>query len=393
MRAVADPLYLAVRYLRASPWRSLVLILGTTVALFLPVFTWLAAQTLETALLARAEASPVLIGAKGNEFDLTMASLYFRGEVAETLPYGERGRLADREGCTAVPLHVRHRAGGAPIVGTSPAYYRARGLTPAEGRLPALLGEVVAGAEVARKAALSPGERVRSDMSNLYNLAGAYPLLLDVVGILEPTGGPDDDAFFADVKTAWALDGLFHGHGEVTAENALDDPDRETGEDDHLEASAAIFLFAEINDRNRGGFHFHGELDDAPLTSVLVLPADPKAHDLLLGDYALSERYRAVRPVEVVETILDIVLRLKDALTAYFALVAASTAAFFALVLALSLRLRRQEIRLMVRMGASRFVLAAVVGAEILLVLGTSIVLTALFTWGGLAALGAVLRT
>ena len=62
--------YLALRYLAAAPGRTLVLILGTAVALFLPAFTSVASGELRGALMSRAESSPVLVGRVGNPFDL-----------------------------------------------------------------------------------------------------------------------------------------------------------------------------------------------------------------------------------------------------------------------------------------------------------------------------------
>jgi putative ABC transport system permease protein len=377
-----DALFLALRYLRSAPGRTAVLIAGTTVAILLPLFTYRAAALLESTLLVRAERSPILIGAKGNEFDLTLSSLYFRGQVREPIKAGELARLRRRAYGLAVPLYVAHSAGRSPVVGTGIEYFEARGLRVVSGRLPALIGEVVAGAEVARRLRLTIGDEVRSDLRNLYNLAGGYPLLLEVVGLLGSTGGPDDEAFFADVKTAWALDGLFHGHQEVTREQALN-PEAPEGES--LEATAALFLFQEISDSNRTSFHMHGDAGEAPLTSILVLPRDRKSHDLLLGDYALEETLQAVRPVEVVRTVLGIVLRAREGLDAFFLIVALSTAAFFVLVVSLTLRLRAREIALMRRIGSSRGAVATIVGAEIALVVAAAMVLAGTLTWALLA--------
>jgi hypothetical protein len=323
-----------------------------------------------------------VIGAKGNEFDLTLSSLYFRGQVREPIKAGELDRLRQRGYGLAVPLYVAHSAGRSPVVGTGIESFDARGLRVASGRLPALIGEVVAGAEVARRLRLTIGDEVRSDLRNLYNLAGGYPLLLDVVGTLAPSGGPDDEAFFADVKTAWALDGLFHGHQEVTRDQAIN-PDAPEGES--LEATAALFLFQEIDDSNRSSFHMHGGAAEAPLTSILVLPKDRRSHDLLLGDYALEETLQAVEPVDVVRTVLGIVLRAREGLDAFFLIVAVSTAAFFALVVSLSLRLRAREIALMRRIGSSRGAVATLVGAEIALVVAAAVVLAGAATWALLA--------
>jgi hypothetical protein len=302
-----------------------------------------------------------------------------------------------------VPLYVVHTAARAPVVGTGLEYFEARGLRTAEGRLPALLGEVVAGSEIAKAMRLSVGGTVRSDLRNLYNIAGGYPLMLRVVGILAPNGGPDDEAFFADVKTAWALDGLFHGHAEVTREQSVEEqtgtpaaaenasarvaaaPTAAAPAGEHIEATTALFIFQEIDDTNRDSFHMHGEPGAAPLTAILVLPKDRKSHDLLLGDYALEESVQAVQPIDVVRTVLGIVLRAREGLNAFFAVVAVSTAAFFILVISLSLRLRAREIALMRRIGSSRGAVTAIVGAEVALVVVAALALSGALTWALLA--------
>lgn len=381
IRAVYHSLVLAERYLRAYPLRSVVLVLGITVALSLPVFTWLSADLAESHMYARARSSPVLIGYKGNEFDLTMSSLYFRGAVRDPLPYQARLDLREQDYGRAVPLYVRYTVGGSPLVGTELGYFEARGLGLAEGRLPAVLGDAVAGASVAQEFHLSVGDKVRSDSVNLYNLAGTYPVMLEIVGILEPTGSPDDVAFFADLKTVWTIDGLIHGHAAVTRADALNAADASA---ENLKATAAVFVFQEITPSNRGTFHMHGDPGEAPLTSVLVWPRDDRARDELLGDYALEERVQAVRPVEVIDTVFGIVLRLRDLLAAYFGVVAAATMGFVAMIISLSLRLRAEEIRLMRRMGSARWSIALLVGAELVLVLFAAVILTAAVAGVGL---------
>ena len=140
---IRHALYLALRYLASSPGRSSVLVLGSAVALFLPIFTGLAAERIEDSLLARAESSPVLLGAKGDEFDLTMTALYFRGQVRETVPFASAEPVKEAGYGLAVPLYVQHSIGGSPLVGTTLDYYAARDLEFWDGRKPALLGEVV----------------------------------------------------------------------------------------------------------------------------------------------------------------------------------------------------------------------------------------------------------
>lgn len=375
--------YLALRYLASSPGRTAVLVLGLAVAWFLPAFTVQVGHLAEARLLQRATDTPVVLGHVGNEFDLVMSSLYFRGDVSDPLPFGAVAEAA-RDGL-AVPMHLGFTAGGAPVVGTSLDYYAARRLTLSQGRLPAVLGEVVVGAEVAQAAHLAPGDDLRSDQKNLYNLAGAYPLLLRVVGVLETTGGPDDLAVFADIKTTWVLAGLLHGHEAVTAGNAAG------GDDDNLEASLALFLFTEITPETLPSFHLHGGAEDWPVSSVLVWPRDAKAHDQLLGDAAVHPTRQAVRPVTVVRTILGIVMRVQELLATWVVLVGLSTAAFVGLVVSLSLRLRSSEMQLLKRIGAGRATIAAMLGVEAGLVIALSLGLAACLTWGATAWLVASL--
>ena len=93
-----------------------------------------------------------------------------------------------------------------------------------------------------------------------------------------------------------------------------------------------------------------------------------------------------MRPREVVATILEILLGLQKAMGGYFLAVAVSTLSFFALSLNLSLRLRREELRLMERIGGSRRVILLMVAAEVAAIAATSLllagVLTASAIWG-----------
>ncbi len=379
-----DAGYLALRYLAAAPGRTAVLVVGIAVALFLPLFTVLGTERLEAELLGRAERTPVIIGAPGNEFDLTLSALYFSSHIQHTIPYAARHDAAAYG--SAVPLHVASTVSGSPLVATDLDYLRLRGLSVAMGRTPALLGEVVAGAAVAEAFQLSPGDTVRSDLTNLYNLAGAYPALLTVTGTLAPSGTPDDAAFFADIKTGWLLEGRLHGHAAVTAETALD-PEAEG----NLEATAALLLFSELTADNRAQFHYHGDIETLPISAVLVFPESVRRHDQLLGDYALRDDLQAVQPAAVIHRILGVILRLRAALSLYMAVVALSTATFLGLVVSLSLRLRRDELVLMERIGCSRGTIPAMIAAELLLVLLGAVLLAGVLTvaalWGLQAAL------
>lgn len=378
-------IYLASRYLLHAPTRTATLVLALGVALFLPLFTWQAANLIESGLLHRANQSPMLVGAKGDRFDLTMSTLYFRGSVQSPIRFGERHQLNQES--VAIPLHVGHTVQRAPLVGTEASYLTHRDLRVATGRPYALLGEVIAGAGAAERFDLQPGDTVRNDIQQATNLAGAYPHQLRVVGILHPTGSPDDEALFTSLPTTWMLDGHLHGHEAVTTENALDAPKDAEDEDEVLEATAAIFMIQEVSDETRAKFHFHGEQDDLDVSGFLVVPSNQRAHDTLLGDLALSEHLQGVRPALVVSEVLDILLATQRALNLFFVLVALSTGAFMWLILSLSLRLRSAEHSLIRRMGGSRTTIATLVTIEVLIVLSAATLFALIARWAAITAL------
>ena len=73
----------------------------------------------------------------------------------------ERVEHLEQEGLAVpVPLYVRFKARGFPIVGTNLDYFDFRGLTVDRGRPPALLGECVLGSKMAQQLGLRPGDQV-----------------------------------------------------------------------------------------------------------------------------------------------------------------------------------------------------------------------------------------
>ena len=382
-------LYLAFCYIRSGPMRSIIVVLGLGAVLFLPLFSYGLGQVLSETLLSRGESSPILVGHKGNEFDLTMNALYFRSAVKDPVPMKLSDDIFAQSYGVAVPLYIKHTASGAPVVGTSIDYFTQRQLTIAKGRHFAVLGEIVVGGVLAESYGFSVGDTIRSDSENLYNISGSYPMMLTVVGILNTNNSPDDKAIFADVKTIWAIDGYFHGHEAVTSENSINEEPSET---ENLEASAAIFMFQEFDLAKTQGFHMHGDVGELPLSSVLVFPDNSKHHDQILGDYALSAQYQAVRPVQVIRTILGIVLRVQDTMVVYFGVILASTGALLLLIFQLSFRLRAAEFQLIERMGGSAGTIRKMVLAELGLLFALALSLAGVLSWVGLSVVAQVVQ-
>jgi putative ABC transport system permease protein len=383
---MSGALYLAWRYLASHPFKTTVLVLSITLILFLPGALRVLVGQSERELVARADATPLLIGMKGSPLELALNSLYFSSDVPERCRYAQVERVAETGFALPIPLYVRFRAGTDPIVGTSLDYFDFRGLTVAKGRLMVRLGDCVVGARVAEARGLEPGGHVISSPETVFDLAGVYPLKMRITGILDPSGTQDDDAIFVDVRTAWVIEGLAHGHVDLDRPEAASQIIKKDG--NVIRANASVVEFNEITPANIDSFHFHGDPGSFPITSVIAVPVSDKARTLLMGRYlGPDERHQVVKPREVMDELLGTILTIQGFVVAALALVGLATLAVAALVFTLSLRLRKREIETMVKIGGAKRAVAAVVISEIVTVLVTGAALaaflTALTSWFG----------
>ena len=381
-----NALYLAWRSLLWHRGRSITILLSLAITIWLPVTVRLVLDQFRREISERANATPLVLGAKGSRIDLALHALYF-----DTLPPADTTMAevesidelsTENAAAYAIPLHVRYRTQsrpgieGAVIVGTSPEYFEFRRLNVAAGQTISLLGDCVVGSTVATKMQLHPGDSILSAPRNAFNLAGDYPLKMKVVGVLAQSHSPDDDAVFTDVRTTWVIDGIGHGHQELntqTDSQLLLKNDSDTGT---VTANAAVLPYTEITANNIDSFHFHGEPASFPLTAILVVPETEKARTQILGRYSSSKATaQCLKPPEVIEELLSIVFRIEQ--LAWVCSIAAGivTCLLLGLVINLSMRLRETEMQTMFRLGCSRTTIAMLHGSEIVILLCSASVL------------------
>jgi putative ABC transport system permease protein len=369
---VSGPLYLAWRYLAYHRVKAVLLIASVTLIVYLPVGLRVLVAQSAAELEARARATPLLVGARGSALELTLNALYFEPDPPAPAPYAQVERVAATGLAEAIPLHVRFRARGYPIVGTTLEYLDFRGLHVAEGRRMAVLGECVVGAAVARGLDLSPGDALVSSPESVFDLAGVYPLRMRVTGVLAPAHTPDDRAVFVDLKTAWVLEGLGHGHQDLAGAGA--DAAILAREGDRITANASVLQYNEITADNIDSFHFHGDLGDHPVTAVLAVPPDEKSRVLLMGRFtAPDETAQIAVPAAVMQELLGTIFTVQSYVVAAIATVALATLITTALVFLLSLRLRRRERETLVKIGGARGSVAVILASEVIFVLGISV--------------------
>jgi putative ABC transport system permease protein len=359
--------YLAWRYLRHHKTRTLILIACLSLLSLLPLALHLMLDEGGRQMDARAASTPLLVGAKGSAVDLTLNALYFNESGTSPITMAEADRIAETGWADPLPIYARFRVQGHPLVGVSLDYFDFRQLATAQGAMLALLGECVLGADAAEDLGLQPGDTLLTTPENLFDLAGVYPLKLHVVGVLGKVHSPDDQAVFIDLKTAWVIDGLGHGHagakptGQQTALFA--------GAEAGLAADAKLLTYTEITPDNIDSFHFHGDPASYPITAVIAAPPDRKSYTLLRGRYVdPAQNTQIVQPLQTIRGLLQNIFRLQILFDAVLALVGGAALLALGLVFSLSLRLRQKEIQTIFLLGCSRLTMARLVGAEIVLI-------------------------
>ena len=367
-----NALFLAFAHLRFTWARSLIMILVGALILAVPLISQTILQGGEETLTRRAEATPLILGARGSQLDLVMNAVYFSEDRADPVTMAAGETVWDSGLALPIPLHTAFQASDARIVGTSLDYFDFRGLTYADGRAFAVLGEAVLGAAVAERLGLGPGDTVVSSPENLFDLDGVYPLEMSVVGVLAPTASPDDEAVFVDVKTAWVIAGIGHGHEDVIAEEEADNAGA-------VRAAASIVEFNRITPENIDSFHFHGSPDSYPVSAILIAPFDQRSATILRGRYLDPENpLQIVVPAEVVGRLVDRIFRIKALLDAVTVIIGFAALSAIALALYLGWRLRAPEMATARRIGAGRGVILQLAAAEIFLLLAGAIVISSL---------------
>lgn len=377
-----EVLYMAWRYVRFHWGKTVLLVSAISLVLFLPAGLHVVVDQGARTLTARAESTPLLIGARGSAVDLTLSALYFRPPNLSPAEFREVRRVGKTGLAMGIPLHLRYTVGRQRIVGTTMDYPDFRRLAVAEGRWFGLLGECVLGAEAARVLGVEVGEHVLSSAGSAFDVAGAFPLKMPVVGVLEPNGTTDDEAVFVDIKTTWIISGLAHGHDNVNTAGE-DDKRILEREDGNVVANATVLPYTEITSQNIDSFHFHGDPDGFPVDAILAVPTDRKSGILLRGRY--EEQNTAVQmlvPSDVVNEVLETMFSVRDYVMLGSIGVGVATLMTTVLVFVLSIRLRRREIETIRKIGGSSRRLRGMLASEILLVVFGGIIIAGVLTVG-----------
>ncbi|MEM9409878.1 MAG: ABC transporter permease [Planctomycetota bacterium] len=370
-------LYLAWKYICFYKFKTVVLLACLFLTLFLPIAIEILLSRFEESVVARAESTPIVIGPKGSRFDLTLRTLYFRMQNGEsnalpTLRFGEVQEVDQAGLAKAIPIYSKYTASSYPIVGTNRDYFQLRQLEIANGDPLVQIGDCVIGNELAKKLGIECGDKLLSDMKSVISLA-SHPLKMHVRGILTANQSPDDWAVFVDLKTAWIIDGIGHGHQDV---EEVDEAQLLSKSDDKIIASAAVLPFTEITAGNIASYHFHGDITDFPITSMIAVPMDEKSETILIGRYQNSKlQEQLIIPRDVIGELMGLVFQVKRFFDANAILIAVSTILLLVLIIALSIKIRDAELATMFKIGAAKNTISKLLVYEFVIVFATSLML------------------
>lgn len=374
MRSIKNSLFIAYRYLMYHRMRTCILVAALSIIIFVPLLLDMVVDESQKRLNTRAESTPLILGEKGSSLDLAINSLYFIAKRPGDITMADIQAVDDTGMAYTIPLYTRFSAGRQRIVGTTVDYIDFRRIHLAQGRMFTILGEAVIGSKVADELNLAVGDKLISSPENLFDLAGQYPLQMNIVGILAPTGTSDDEVIITDIATTWVMTGLCHGHKDLAK------TDDETviikREKNAVIANAKLKTYTVITSDNVNSFHFHGDQKTFPATSALVVPNDEKSKNILLGRYqAHPKNMQLIQPRNVVQELILSILRIKRTLDTIIATVSVSTLMTIALVFLLSIRLREKEITTIFRLGCSRMATSGFIAAEIIIIAVASVTL------------------
>ncbi len=368
--------YIAWRYLGFHRLRTATLVACITLIAVLPLTLEVLLAESERQLVARAASTPLVVGSKGSALDVIMNALYFGDEMPEPVDMSAADKVSESGLAKAVPVYVRFKAQGHRIVGTTLDYLAFRDLRIAAGRQFAMLGECVLGAAVAQELGLVPGDSLVSSPETLFDLAGVYPLKMNVVGVLTRSYTADDLAVFVDLKTAWVIAGIGHGHQDLAT--TRDETVILNRDGDNIVATAKLVQFTEITDANRDSFHFHAARETLPVSAVIALPHDARAGTILRGRYlGEDERHQIIDPKTVIGGLMENIFRIKNVLDSVILIVGSGTLLALVLVFALSIRLRQRELETIFKLGCGRSTVASLLGAEIAIILAIGALVSA----------------
>jgi len=323
---------------------------------------------------------------KGSNLELVLSSVFYVGQPISTLPYSVyrdlyENRTESKAVRMAVPICLGDNYQDKRVIGTTPdmfnelTYFDDQRYEFAEGRN---FGEndffdAVAGATAARQLAMKVGDQFRPThgvVGKSQHKHGAFT----VVGILKPTGTPNDNALFVNIEGFYRVGGHAGQAGRALLENQPETkPDEKTAKKPETGSAAKAKAEAE-SEEDRDEHHEHEEIPESrkQVSAVLVCTYQDLQTRALAAEINNRKDAQAAIPSEEISRLFEKIIGNIEIVLLVFAVMIVLVAGIGIMVsIYNSMNDRRHEIAIMRALGARRSTVMMVILLEsILLSLG-----------------------
>ncbi len=374
-------LLVALRYLRNRRFATWVSMAAIGLSLTVVVGVALVNFAVKKAAVQGAIRYPLIVGPESaSSVQLIFSTIFHIDKPIGTIDYTVYEQLAgDRRVLAAYPLAVADSLEAYPIVGTNQAYLEDLEVGAAAGTLDLSRKEnAVLGAEVALRTGLELGDVFRGSHGMIGGEHAHEHAELDyrVVGILGPTGGPEDAAVYCAVQAVWAI----HAGGKQDRAESSEhrrDADHSQNEVEgsahhNSAADAGDCSGSKHSDKHSGAQSHRGhdkyDLHQGKLTAVLVRTANPVYSAQLESEMTLQPGTQGVDTGRAIRRLVSY-MKQGERIVEVFSTVTLLIAMTLILVtLVMSLSERRKELALMRSLGIGRLTISSIIMAEALVI-------------------------
>lgn len=214
---------IAWKQLWSKPLTTILLLLVMATSIGLSVLVGTLGVGFQQGLTTATEPFTLLIGANGSSQQMVMNTVFLQDRPLSNIPYSEVESLRNQPKLvlSAVPIAMGDSVNGFKLIGTEAEIFNIRPKPKAPEWLRIDKGDIfkkpfeaVIGVDVAARLGLKVGDTFYSTHGLLAKGKSHEEHPFTVVGILDTTKGPYDQAILTDIQSIWAL----HSHqGSATA--------------------------------------------------------------------------------------------------------------------------------------------------------------------------------
>ena len=330
---------------------------------------------LDSSFKRSAQGYDLIIAAKGSPLDVVLSTVFYLrepvGEVPESylrmFQRGQYSHLIEE----AIPISIGHHYRNAPIVGTDPNFFtklkymgdQSYGFSAGTNIEYGNPFSAVIGARASKRTGLRVGDTFQPEAAQGVICEDHEPFT--IVGVLAPTGTPNDNAIFVHIDGFYDMHGHDHGH-------TCDSPDCDHAHDEPKRYSAILLMTKEnvvqppgtMVDPNSENFNPAEMLTERSFVNIEAME--------LPSLLAKTTDVQAVKPLqEIAKLLADIIGNVQIVLLILAVLVIVVAGMGMMVSIYNSMSDRRQEIALMRALGARRLTVMTIILLEsILLSLG-----------------------